>query len=299
MRSDNALRLSMQHNRSFALSGLWWASRRGAFAPWWTPLRIPHVDIFHAPAQSLVGDVVVVYVDLETSGLDVLADEILEVAATTACSNAQFSTTVRPIEMPAGPGVHGICDEELLTSPPFDVVFHQFVGFLRGVADHALADSDSSSEDDDASSEMRLPSPKFPPPAVVLAAHNGALAMHQRNTERVSTRANTSHRPRLCPIAAFQASATASNSISRCLFPRRCGMAATCASLRPSSLWTPCSLFTRAGLAWPTAVRNCSAWVAAAVAAVYGHTAHWRTRWCFALSSATSPKASAPARARC
>ncbi len=45
MRSDNALRLSMQHNRSFALSGLWWASRRGAFAPRWTPLRMPHVDI--------------------------------------------------------------------------------------------------------------------------------------------------------------------------------------------------------------------------------------------------------------
>lgn len=180
-----------------------------------------HTSTFvHAPALSLIGDVVVVYVDFGTSGLDVLADEILEVAATAACSNAQFSTTVRPIEMPAGPGVHGICDEELLTSPPFDVVFHQFVGFLRGVADHALADSDSSSEDDDASSEMRLPSPKFPPPAVVLAAHNGALATHKRNTERLSTRANTSHRPRLCPIAAFQASATASNSISRCLFPR-------------------------------------------------------------------------------
>ena len=210
----------MQHNRSFALSGLWWASRRGAFAPWWTPLRIPHVDICSCACAEPRWRRRLVYVDLETSGLDVLADEILEVAATTACSNAQFSTTVRPIEMPAGPGVHGICDEELLTSPPFDVVFHQFVGFLRGVADHALADSDSSSEDDDASSEMRLPSPKFPPPAVVLAAHNGALAMHKRNTERVSTRANTSHRPRLYPNVAFQASATASNSISRCLFPR-------------------------------------------------------------------------------
>ena len=143
-----------------------------------------HTPTFaHAPVHRPVGDVVVVYIDLETSGLDVLADEILEVAAAASCPDAFFSTTVRPTEMPAGPGVHGIGNDELLTSSPFNVVFNDLVGFLRGVSEQALADGGgSSSEDDLVASGKPLPSPKFPPPAVVLVAHNGTLAPHMRTS---------------------------------------------------------------------------------------------------------------------
>ena len=90
--------------------------------------------------------------------------------------------------MPAGPGVHGIGNDELLTSSPFNVVFNDLVGFLRGVSEQALADgggsssSSSSSEDDLVASGKPLPSPKFPPPAVVLVAHNGTLAQHMRTS---------------------------------------------------------------------------------------------------------------------
>ena len=75
----------------------------------------------HAPAQGRVGDVIIVYIDLETSGL-----HVLEVAATAERSNAQFSTTACPIEIPAGPGVHGISGEELLASALFDFADQYF-----------------------------------------------------------------------------------------------------------------------------------------------------------------------------
>ena len=128
----------------------------------------------HNVACSFEGDVIVAYIDLESSGLDVLSDEILEIAATVGCSQAQFSAAVRPVELPTRPGVHGICDDELSSSAPFRVVFYRMLGFLRDVAEEALVDDESSSEDDAARPEVqRLPMPKFPPPPVVLAAHNG------------------------------------------------------------------------------------------------------------------------------
>ena len=85
-------------------------------------------------------------------------------------SCAQFATTVLPAQIPDGPGVHGIDPEELLTSPRFDAAFAGFVGFIQAVVGTSIAEAQSS--DDDAESPG-LPSVRFPPPGVLLAAHNG------------------------------------------------------------------------------------------------------------------------------
>ena len=85
-------------------------------------------------------------------------------------SCAQFATTVLPAQIPHGTGVHGIDPDELLTSPRFDAAFAGFVGFIQAVVGTSIAEAQSS--DDDAESPG-LPSVRFPPPGVLLAAHNG------------------------------------------------------------------------------------------------------------------------------
>lgn len=104
-----------------------------------------------------------------------LTDQICEVAVTEACSGAPFSTTVRPAGLLDGlrlPSVHGIEAAELRQSPPFPVAFQHLLQFLRTISEHVFPDASSS--DDEHDSGSTLPSPAFPPPRVLLAAHNGS-----------------------------------------------------------------------------------------------------------------------------
>ena len=132
-----------------------------------------HLEIFCTlPSPLLQSDVCIFWLDFETSGLDVLHDEILEVALTEDSSNAQFATTVRPTFVPDGPpGVHGIEKDELLTSPPFHEVFHRMLSFLNSVVENSLEESDSSDGDstDNADRFLNL---RYPPPRVLLVGHN-------------------------------------------------------------------------------------------------------------------------------
>ena len=63
-----------------------------------------HLDLFCTVPVSAPDDFVVFFLDLETSGLDVLHDEVLEIAITAHVSSAQFATTVLPRRLPEGLG---------------------------------------------------------------------------------------------------------------------------------------------------------------------------------------------------
>ena len=130
-------------------------------------LHMSNFCTFAAPA--LDNDVAVFYLDFETSGLDVLSDEVVEVGVTEEETSAQFATTILPTHVPNSPAVHGIGPEELHTSVRFNVAFDFLVKFLRGISEEALVDATSSDEE----GESALPSVRFPPRTVLLAAHNG------------------------------------------------------------------------------------------------------------------------------
>ena len=135
-----------------------------------------HLELFSTIDVPASNDTFrIFWIDLETTGLDVLSDEILELAVTEDQFNIQFSTTVRPLHLPIGPpGVHGIGLEELLSSPSFGCVFDRFVQFLRCVIDSSLIDHDDSSDDDGhiECDHVRLPGLQDPVPHVLLVGHN-------------------------------------------------------------------------------------------------------------------------------
>ena len=61
-----------------------------------------HLELFCTEPVSDPSDFIVFFLDLETSGLDVLHDEVLEIAVTADPSGAQFATTVLPRRLPEG-----------------------------------------------------------------------------------------------------------------------------------------------------------------------------------------------------
>ena len=125
-----------------------------------------------APANVQAQEALLVYVDLETTGLRPLADEIVEVGAVAHSSNARFGSTVRPSELPdsTDPTVHGIGVEELVGSPTFNVVFLRFAEFLDKLVDNAVETSESDSSQESIGPMLKL---KDPAPRILLAAHNG------------------------------------------------------------------------------------------------------------------------------
>ena len=133
-----------------------------------------HLELFYAqPCPLCESDVCIFWLDFETSGLDVLHDEILEVALTEDRSNAQFATTVRPIFMPNGsPGVHGIEADELLTSPSFHEVFRRMLFFINTVVENSLGYSGRLTDAELVDHVTWLPTLRDPAPRVVLIGHN-------------------------------------------------------------------------------------------------------------------------------
>ena len=67
-------------------------------------------------------DVLLFYLDFETSGLDIFADHIVEFGM--LCESGEcFSTVCNPPVLTPGPHVHGIDNEELLAGPAFEEAF--------------------------------------------------------------------------------------------------------------------------------------------------------------------------------
>ena len=85
-----------------------------------------------APVVLPSREALLVHVDLETTGLNPLEGEIVEIGAVSHRCGSCFATTVRPMHMPDDnePTVHGIGTDELLSSPSFKDAFLRFAVFL-------------------------------------------------------------------------------------------------------------------------------------------------------------------------
>ena len=89
--------------------------------------------LFHAclfcVKPSVLGDAIIVFFDLETTGLSVLTDHIVEIGCVDA-KGVVFTTVVNPLVLSNGHAVHGISDAELLEGLTFNDVFPRFVYLL-------------------------------------------------------------------------------------------------------------------------------------------------------------------------
>ena len=135
--------------------------------------------MYHAAAPS--GPVVLLLLDLETTGTAVGSCRIVELAAAQAFDHpglpgACFAAVVRAPdevlqsqEARAAAAVHGIADDEIKSSHVFPVVWARFLDFLGRLQNDYVEDDNSDSERD------HVGPPRVPdaPPAILVAAHNG------------------------------------------------------------------------------------------------------------------------------
>jgi DNA polymerase III alpha subunit (gram-positive type) len=138
--------------------------------------------LFHAkpfctkPTRVNVEQMVVVMLDLETTGIDIVNDRIIEVAAVRAHGDARmkgecFSTTVcvdPTILKNRGQEafkVHGITDEEIRQGPRFKEAWMRFLKWINDVVNITIQDEDSDED-------MRQPT-ILSDPVIVMVAHNG------------------------------------------------------------------------------------------------------------------------------
>ena len=138
--------------------------------------------MFHArpfctiPAEDFTGAAIILMLDLETSGLDVTRNHVVEIAACEAPSHhaalgACFSTVVSGAQASANePAVHGIAPAEIAQGPDFSEAWARFVAFADGLIDSSLQEESSDSEDD---GSPRPPRPPSEPPDILIVAHNG------------------------------------------------------------------------------------------------------------------------------
>ena len=131
--------------------------------------------LFHAclfcVRPVVFGDAIIVFLDLETTGLSVVTDHIVEIGAVDA-NGVVFATVVDPLMASNGPAVHGISDSELQEGPTFPNAFSRLTYFLESLLDSALSDAE-----DDSSIELpesqALPHMKTESPDIVVVSHNG------------------------------------------------------------------------------------------------------------------------------
>jgi len=115
--------------------------------------------------------------DLETTGVDISLDRVVELAAVHCPADSRFfgggfSTVVR-VEPElllergaAAQAVHGISNEEISAGPDFHVAWSRFLSWLEELLNSAVVDTADSDEED---WETRL----LPdPPVLLLAGHN-------------------------------------------------------------------------------------------------------------------------------
>jgi len=138
-----------------------------------------HAKPFVVRPAPVIASPVLVYLDLETTGVDVSRDRIVELAATHASADARlagssFSTVVQVAPQilqergAAAAAVHGIADEEIARGPSFPETWRRFLQWVQGLLDDAVRNIDTDTEDD----EPREPQVEESP-VLLLAAHNG------------------------------------------------------------------------------------------------------------------------------
>ncbi len=128
----------------------------------------------HLPAGDVIEHAIILLLDLETTGVDVASDQIVELAAYHAPSGreskgAAFSTVVRASAEDTASDVHGIGPQEISQGLPFGVAWSRFVDFVEHLQRvTAPEDSDSECELEDIAIRFSCETP-----TVILAAHNG------------------------------------------------------------------------------------------------------------------------------
>ena len=140
---------------------------------------------FHArpfctqPAEEFTGAAIVLLLDLETSGLDVTRDLVVEIAATVAPADpaalgACFSTVVSGAQTSANePAVHGIAPAEIAQGPNFSEAWARFVAFAEGLIDLSLLDDSGDTYDSEDDGSPGPPRTLSEPPEMLVVAHNG------------------------------------------------------------------------------------------------------------------------------
>ena len=144
--------------------------------------------------------VLLVFLDLETTGVDVACDRIVELAATHApadhrAAGSNYSTVVRvdPAILRERGGeaavVHGISNEEIALGPCFLEAWARFLEWIESLLNSTVLEIAQDTDDD----EPRSPRLPEEPPILLLAAHNGVRAL-VRDGERQTTSSADAHR---------------------------------------------------------------------------------------------------------
>ena len=147
--------------------------------------------LFHAKpfvvrpaAVETARSAIIVFLDLETTGVDVARDRVVELAAMRAPEDSRsslggsFCTVVRvdPAILRerggAAAAVHGIADEEIAQGPCFPEAWRRFLDWTDFLLNTAVTESEPDTDDDD----PHLPRLPDEPPILLLAAHNGVRA---------------------------------------------------------------------------------------------------------------------------
>ena len=167
-----------------------------------SPFCMLHAKPFvHCAADlaSVSGPIVLMFLDLETTGTDVSTCRIVEFACC-SLSGANFSAVVKvPTEVLTEPTaraaamVHGIQDSEILEGDLFPVVWGRFLEFVEHLSNNYIVDTD---EDEDGASQGQAPStlawsPRSPalprppdkPPTILCVAHNGYTLVQETKTK--------------------------------------------------------------------------------------------------------------------
>ena len=141
--------------------------------------------IFHAkpfvtrPAQNDRRDrqCIVVFLDLESTGVNIFEDRVVEIAAVHAPQDPRlfggsFSTTVNvdtnilKERGAAAAAVHGIIDEEIAAGPSFPEAWSRFLSWVECLFNNAVKETSDDSEDEPEEPQI------VENPVLLLAGHN-------------------------------------------------------------------------------------------------------------------------------
>ncbi len=129
-----------------------------------------HLETFVTKPLARTTSFVGVCFDLETTGLSVTSDRIVEIGAVEMDSGAAFGVVVNPgssFTACSEGAVHGIQKAELEKGFTFKSAYEQFMSFLQNAIDMAMSEDSNS---DDEPSPPRLKNER---PTLLLVAHNG------------------------------------------------------------------------------------------------------------------------------